>query len=36
MDMEVLAGFAVLCAFLACCFWIYTELPAGKRWIKNL
>ena len=34
--VEVLAGFAVVRTVLACGFWIYTELPAGKRLNKNL
>lgn len=34
--METMACFFVICAVLACAFWLYTETPKGKKWIKNL
>ena len=34
--MEIMATFFVICAIITTGFWIYTETPAGKKWIKNL
>lgn len=33
--MAAIIGYALLLVF-AVGFWIYTETPSGKRWIKNL
>lgn len=34
--MEVLAAFFVLGAIVVGGIWLYTETPAGKRWISSL
>lgn len=33
--MVALFGFGLITA-IAVAFWIYTETPAGKKWIKGL
>jgi len=34
--MEIMATFFGICAVIVGLFWIYTETPRGKEWIKNL
>lgn len=33
--MIAMIGFGIITA-IAVGFWIYTETPSGKKWIKNL
>ena len=34
--MNELIVFLSILAIAACAFWLYTESPKGKKWIKNL